>query len=536
MATEKRKIHRVVDREGTLIQVLPETSAEQVTLADAGDNFTSTNVEGALAEVAQDIAALETGLASAGKVDDVQDVNGASIVTNKIAKLSKAAVGLGNVDNTADANKSVKYADEAGKVTNKLSISAHNGSTSTKTVTFDGSVGSAVDFDVNSFEYSSTDNGMKISLVNKGYATKTYVDTQDDKKLDKTGGTVTGALAVNGGLTVGGNLTVNGTTTTVESQTLQVKDKLIEVAHGNTEKLTTPAGLVAPKYDGTHSGALVFDSDGIASVGDVTLDASGNIDVTRSQLQSLATRTGLANDYLVKYDGTNQTLVDSGKKISDFATAAQGSNADSALAKANANATEIANIKNGTNGTKVKYAEHADTADSATSAGTATDATNVTESIKGHALTDIFEDDGTTVKNATNVTTNINGHAITDIFESNGTNVKYATLAGVASKVEHNINLKIAGKTTFYNGSSARTLEFDTDDFGGDITQTSASLKATIQLNPTGVIVNEYGYSAVKVDSKGRVTAGGKSIEWGTSGQTAPSGDLMVGGLFMELQ
>lgn len=42
-------------------------------------------------------------------------------------------------------------------------------------------------------------------------------------------------------------------------------------------------------------------------------------------------------------------------------------------------------------------------------------------------------------------------------------------------------------------------------------------------------------YSAVQVNSKGVVTAGGNSIEWGTSGQTAPSDSLMVGGLFFEL-
>ena len=337
--------------------------------------------------------------------------------------------------------------------------------------------------------------------------------------------TVTGNGSVSGNFTVGGNLTVNGTTTTVDSTTLQVKDKLIEVAHGNTTTLTTPAGLVAPKYDGTNSGALVFDSTGTAYVGDVTLK-DGNIDVANSGLQPLATRTGLVGGNLVQYDSSAQTLKDSGKKISDlalktdisgklsktentgvnvlgttkatttlggnqlvapngiifagtaanaglvtrgicgvstpdsngacskenlyikydgnndfnagrqvvlnagavgnhlgsnmyqyavprgdivkawveskgyatsvkvngntiassggvvdigtvltdaskFATSAQGSNADSALAKANANATEISNIKNGTNGTKVKYAEHADAADSATSAGTA---------------------------------------------------------------------------------------------------------------------------------------------------------------------
>lgn len=137
------------------------------------------------------------------------------------------------------------------------------------------------------------------------------------------GGAISGNVSTSGSLTVGGSLTVNGTTTTVDSTTLQVKDKLIEVAHGNTTKLTTPAGLVAPKYDGTNSGALVFDGDGTAYVGDVTLDSAGNIDVAKSELQPLATRTGLVGGNLVQYDSTAQTLKDSGKKISDLATTSQ---------------------------------------------------------------------------------------------------------------------------------------------------------------------------------------------------------------------
>ena len=137
------------------------------------------------------------------------------------------------------------------------------------------------------------------------------------------GGAISGNVSTSGSLTVGGSLTVNGTTTTVDSTTLQVKDKLIEVAHGNTTKLTTPAGLVAPKYDGTNSGALVFDGDGTAYVGDVTLDSAGNIDVSKSELQPLATRTGLVGGNLVQYDSTAQTLKDSGKKISDLATTSQ---------------------------------------------------------------------------------------------------------------------------------------------------------------------------------------------------------------------
>ena len=180
---------------------------------------------------------------------------------------------------------------------------------------------------------------------NKALSSDITLGASDVGALPTAGGTVTGNL------TVGGNLTVNGTTTTVDSTTLQVKDKLIEVAHGNTKKLTSPAGIVAPKYDGTNSGALVFNGDGIASVGDVVLDASGNIDVTQSNLQPLATRTGLVNDNLVKYDGTNQTLVDTGKKISDFATVAQVNAKQNALTE-----TQLAAVDSGiTEAKRTKY-------------------------------------------------------------------------------------------------------------------------------------------------------------------------------------
>lgn len=135
------------------------------------------------------------------------------------------------------------------------------------------------------------------------YATKSYLDAQDDKKLDKAGGSVTGNLAI------GGNLIVNGATTSIDSTTLKVSDKLIEVAKDNTVQLTTPAGIVVPKYDGKNYGALVIDGDGNAQVGDVKLDASGNIDVANSDLQTLATREGLTDGNLVKWDNTKKTLV-----------------------------------------------------------------------------------------------------------------------------------------------------------------------------------------------------------------------------------
>lgn len=124
-------------------------------------------------------------------------------------------------------------------------------------------------------------------------------------------------IGADGDVTIGGNLTVQGTTTTVESETLKVKDQLIEVASGNTAKLDSPAGLVVPKYDGTNNVALVFDNTGTAYVGDVVLDSNGLIDTTATgtKLVALAGRdkeANLTNNHVVKWDETNKILVDTG--------------------------------------------------------------------------------------------------------------------------------------------------------------------------------------------------------------------------------
>lgn len=132
-------------------------------------------------------------------------------------------------------------------------------------------------------------------------------------------------ISTNGNVTIAGNLTVKGTTTTVESTTLKVKDQLIEVASGNTTALTSPAGLVVPKYNGTDSGAIVFDSTGTAYVGDVVLDANGLVDTsaTGTKLVALAGRdkeANLTNNHILKWDGTNKILVDTGIDASNILT------------------------------------------------------------------------------------------------------------------------------------------------------------------------------------------------------------------------
>lgn len=269
------------------------------------------------------------------------------------AASTKATTNATEITNIKNGTTAV---GKANKVANPLTISD-----GTNSITYDGSAARTLQFKPEDFSESTSGGTATVALKDKGYATKTYVDTQDDKKLDKAGGIITGDL------TIGGNVTVNGTTTTVNSNTLTVKDKLIEVAKDNTTTLTSPAGIIVPKYNGTDYGALVIDGEGNAKVGDVQLTAGGDIDVNNSDLQTLATRTGLQDGQLVKWDDTQKTLVP------DTTVA---SNASSALSKANANTTEITNIKNGT--TKVGKADSADKLTTARTISLSGDATGST--------------------------------------------------------------------------------------------------------------------------------------------------------------
>ena len=450
MSTEKRKIHRVIDAAGTLVQVLPETSAEQVTLADAAGNFTSNNVEGALAEVAQDIAALETGFAPAGKVDDVQDVNGASIVTNKIAKLSKAAVGLGNVDNTADANKSVKHATSADSATTATSATTANSATK---ATQDASG----------------------NVITSTYATKTELQEglagkSQSKTYNNYQAFVTAVNAMNNtALKVGDNVFI---------VTQDVPDMWVSVVNSSSAT-----------YTYTSDSAIV-----------TALGSANGLTVGYYVFRELETEKVDLTAYQTKNDNSLNTT---SKTVVGAINEVRGK-ANDAYNLAEDNAIRINAVENGT--TKVKSAETAD------------NATNVTTNINGKAITDIFETNSPTVKNATKAN-----------------NANYATSAGkVSSALKIKVVDMVSGgiRTLSYDGSSEREYDLDTTDF--QTTAGTANSPTPISLCPTGV--TEGQYSAVNVDTKGRVTAGGKSIEWGTSGQTTPSGDLMIGGLFMQLQ
>lgn len=138
-----------------------------------------------------------------------------------------------------------------------------------------------------------------------------YATTSD--VVLKSGGTITGSLVITD------DLIVQGTTTSVDTQNLKVKDKLIYVAKDNTTALSTPAGLITPYYDGENSGGIIYDNTGTAYVGDVVLNSDGNVDISNSNVWPLCARdksNNWVNGHVPVWDSTNEKLVDSGSAVS----------------------------------------------------------------------------------------------------------------------------------------------------------------------------------------------------------------------------
>ena len=137
--------------------------------------------------------------------------------------------------------------------------------------------------------------------------------------------TVAGNLNVTGSANIGSGITVQGDKTIVDATTLSTSDTLIELGKGNTAALTNYAGFYVPNYDGTNTGAIVFDNTGTAYVGDVNIDPSTNTispinaesNASETSLQPLATRKGIiAHNSLIKWNNTAKTLV--GASASDI--------------------------------------------------------------------------------------------------------------------------------------------------------------------------------------------------------------------------
>ena len=138
-------------------------------------------------------------------------------------------------------------------------------------------------------EISNVSNGIEIGMKNP---------LTDDV-------TIQADLTVDGDIVANGDIIQNGSAYETHAEKIYTNDDYIVMREGAVGPLGAGdfSGFQVTKYDGTNDGRLVVDRDGVARVGDV------------GDEQPLATRdesADLTDNHLLKWDATNQKLVDTG--------------------------------------------------------------------------------------------------------------------------------------------------------------------------------------------------------------------------------
>ena len=286
--------------------------------------------------------------------DDDKRVN---IVLNKID------VGLSNVDNTSDLDKPISNATQQAinNVENDVDVlfnsiddlsNSIDALLQTGVYTVNGKTGNVVlknsdlENDTNyATEQYVQENGGKIDkivlndneqeiinkivtlTIDKTTVGLSNVDNTSDKnkpisdaakqaldtKMDKSGGIFTGNVGVQG------NLSVSGTIITKDTETLKVQDNVI-VTNANKIELLDLSGLAINKND-TQTYGIMYDAvDDSVKLGLGSIDSDDKFTFNEGEGSPIATRSdsgSLTDNHLLKWDATNNKLVDSGYSAED---------------------------------------------------------------------------------------------------------------------------------------------------------------------------------------------------------------------------
>lgn len=182
-------------------------------------------------------------------------------------QVTKEQVGLGNADNTSDADKPVSTAQQTAldaKVDDTQIVSAWQGTPDNAHIPSEKLTKDTID-------------GVDASAVHKaGAETITGAKTiKGDITIGEVGTptdvTQVGDLNIKGNITIEGNITQNGSAYETHAEKIYTTKDYIHLREGATGALSPGdyTGMEAEKYDGTNNGRLVFDSSGTARVGDV---------------------------------------------------------------------------------------------------------------------------------------------------------------------------------------------------------------------------------------------------------------------------
>lgn len=169
--------------------------------------------------------------------------------TGTVSGITKGMVGLGNVDNTADADKPISTDTQSA-----LDLKAP-----TADATFSGTI-----------SLPSTTSIGDVSSTEIGYVNgvTSAIQTQLDAKAALSGATFTGSVEIPG-LTITGNLVVQGTTTTVSAADLKLRDNMIYLNQAGMSTITNAVGS-GTEVVYTTQAAHGYEAGDYVTVADVT--------------------------------------------------------------------------------------------------------------------------------------------------------------------------------------------------------------------------------------------------------------------------
>ena len=230
-------------------------------------------------------------------------------------QVTKEQVGLGNADNTSDADKPVSTAQQTAldaKVDDTQIVSAWQSTPDNAHIPSEKLTKDTID-------------GVDASAVHKAGAEtitgkKTIMADVDIGAVgDGKNVTQVGDLNLKGNITIEGDITQHGSAYETHAEKIYTAKDYIYLREGATGALSPGdyTGMEAEKYDGTNNGRLVFDSSGTARVGDV------------GDEEPLLTRDEAAqmtDGALLRWDGANYKAVSNNvtfcRKYSGSATVA----------------------------------------------------------------------------------------------------------------------------------------------------------------------------------------------------------------------
>ena len=197
--------------------------------------------------------------------------------TGTVSGITKTMVGLGSVDNTSDANKQISTATQTA-----LDLKAPIASP-----TFTGTVSGV------SKAMVGLANAQNTSDADKPISTATQ--TALNLKSPLASPTFTGEVTVpdliaTGDVTIEGDLTVNGTNFNASATSIVIEDNMVQLAHNNAAN-TVDLGIVVGYNDGTakHAGLVKDVSDAKWKLfKGVTTEPATTVDFTQGSLDDLA--------------------------------------------------------------------------------------------------------------------------------------------------------------------------------------------------------------------------------------------------------